>query len=143
MSTCELCTQSHPREIWRNKHFYVIDAADEDIAGFVRVIATSHVKEVSDLADDVRHELFEILTVVERVMIECMVPDKVNLASLGNMVPHVHWHVIARYADDAYFPGSVWSERLRNTDPEIKSIREKQATVMRSRLSEELARRFG
>jgi diadenosine tetraphosphate (Ap4A) HIT family hydrolase len=42
-----------------------------------------------------------------------MYPDKVNIAALGNMVPHIHWHVIPRYKDDAFFPGSAWSKRAQ------------------------------
>lgn len=142
MSDCELCTTKHPREFWRNSNFYVIDASDDDLSGFVRVIATKHVKEVSDLPDDVRQELFEILTVIERTMIRCMQPDKVNWASLGNMVAHVHWHIVARYVDDAFFPGSIWSQKLRNTDPAVKQIRDEKATEMIECIKKELDYRF-
>lgn len=141
-SVCELCTQSHPREIWRNRNFYVIDASDKDLAGFVRVIATQHIKEMSELDENVRKELFEILTLIERVMIEVMSPDKVNWASLGNMVPHVHWHIIARYQDDAFFPGSVWSAKLRETDPKTLSVRRQQAQVMLDKIAQALKLRF-
>jgi diadenosine tetraphosphate (Ap4A) HIT family hydrolase len=48
-----------------------------------------------------------------------MHPDKVNIAALGNMVPHIHWHVIPRFKDDAFFPGSVWSERAQQTPENI------------------------
>ena len=43
-----------------------------------------------------------------------MRPDKVNLASLGNMVPHLHWHVIPRWKNDPWFPDSVWSAARRS-----------------------------
>ena len=36
-------------------------------------------------------------------------PTKINLASLGNMTPHLHWHVIPRFADDVNFPNPVWA----------------------------------
>ncbi len=52
---------------------------------------------------------------VEGVIRDVMQPDKINLAALGNMVPHIHWHVIPRYKDDAYFPGSVWSSRTQES----------------------------
>jgi diadenosine tetraphosphate (Ap4A) HIT family hydrolase len=44
-------------------------------------------------------------------------PDKVNLASLGNVVPHVHWHVIARFVDDAHFPDPIWAPARRAAKP--------------------------
>ena len=40
-------------------------------------------------------------------------PEKVNLASLGNVVPHLHWHVIPRFADDRHFPNPIWGEAKR------------------------------
>lgn len=141
-SACELCTQSHPREIWRNQNFYVIDASDKDLPGFVRVIATRHIKEISELDENVRKELFDILTLIERVMIETMSPDKVNWASLGNMVPHVHWHIIARYKDDAFFPGSVWSAKERVTDSQVLILRKQQAQAMLQRIAQSLNHRF-
>ncbi len=142
MSNCELCLSSHPREIWRNRNFYVVDASEDDLPGFVRIVAVEHVKEISDLPVSVRNELFEILTLVESVMIETMTPDKVNLASLGNMVPHVHWHVIARYQDDAFFPGSIWSTRVRESQEGVLSARRKQAKHMLEVLKNNLSETF-
>jgi diadenosine tetraphosphate (Ap4A) HIT family hydrolase len=51
-------------------------------------------------------------------MLEVMYPDKVNLAALGNMVPHLHWHIIPRFKEDVFFPGSVWSEKQRGSNSE-------------------------
>ena len=50
-----------------------------------------------------------VVCLVEQVQRDVLKPTKVNLASLGNMVAHVHWHVIPRYADDACFPNPVWA----------------------------------
>ena len=47
---------------------------------------------------------------------EQLTPAKINVASLGNMVPHVHWHVIARFAWDSHFPAPVWAAAQRKTD---------------------------
>ena len=49
----------------------------------------------------------------ERVLRAELAPDKINLATLGNQVPHLHWHVIPRFADDAHFPDPVWAARRR------------------------------
>jgi diadenosine tetraphosphate (Ap4A) HIT family hydrolase len=40
-------------------------------------------------------------------------PDKINLASLGNMVPHLHWHVVPRWRDDSHFPAPIWAAAKR------------------------------
>lgn len=42
-----------------------------------------------------------------------MHPDKINLAEFGNMVPHLHWHIIPRYTDDSHFPESIWGLQQR------------------------------
>ena len=47
---------------------------------------------------------------------EQLSPTKINLAALGNMVAHLHWHVIARYDWDSHFPASVWAPALRVRD---------------------------
>lgn len=130
MQNCELCCPHHPRELWRDKDFYVIDASEKELPVFVRVVAARHAAEMTDLTSAERSKLYAILTALEETMIACTHPDKVNLASLGNMVPHVHWHLIGRWRDDPFFPGSVWSHRLRNTDTAVLDQRRKQAQNM-------------
>jgi diadenosine tetraphosphate (Ap4A) HIT family hydrolase len=56
-----------------------------------------------------------------------MHPDKVNVAALGNMVPHIHWHVIPRFKDDAFYPGSAWSARAQETPAAILATRKQKA----------------
>ena len=58
----------------------------------------------------------DAVALVERVLREQLAPTKINLAALGNMVAHLHWHVIARYDWDSHFPGSVWAQALRTAD---------------------------
>jgi diadenosine tetraphosphate (Ap4A) HIT family hydrolase len=53
----------------------------------------------------------------ESVLRELYQPEKVNLASFGNVVPHVHWHVIARFVDDAHFPDAIWAPARRTAAP--------------------------
>ena len=52
-----------------------------------------------------------------------MAPLKVNVASLGNVVPHLHWHIIPRYADDAHFPAPVWAQAARQTSAAVLAER--------------------
>lgn len=137
MSDCPLCRQPQPGEIWRNKNFYVIDAGGDGLPGYIRLVCCGHVKEMTGLSQKVRLEMLELLTVIERIMIAVMAPDKVNLASLGNMVPHLHWHIIARWADDAYFPDSIWSAP-RRAAPDGQTMR--QRTELAARMVEELKR---
>lgn len=127
---CELCTRHHPREIWRNDLVYVVDAGDDDMPGFIRVVLTRHVAEMSDLSAFDRDRLWKLINLIELEMRHYMKPAKINLAQLGNMVPHLHWHIIARYSDDAFFPNSIWGQRLREVDPGLTQQRREQAAQL-------------
>ena len=81
--------------------------------GFCRVIWTAHVKEMTDLPEDARSRLMRVVFSVETVLREVLRPDKLNLASLGNVTPHLHWHVIPRFRDDPHFPNPIWGAQLR------------------------------
>ncbi|MDO9636753.1 MAG: HIT family protein, partial [Thiobacillus sp.] len=73
------------------------------------------VKEMTDLPAAEQATLMRVVFAAEAALREVLAPDKVNLASLGNLVPHLHWHVIPRFADDPHFPNPVWGARLRDT----------------------------
>lgn len=81
---------------------------DADHPAFTRVIWNAHVAEMSDLEAAARSELLDAVVRVESVQRAMLAPDKINLASLGNQVPHLHWHVIPRWRDDRHFPNPVW-----------------------------------
>jgi diadenosine tetraphosphate (Ap4A) HIT family hydrolase len=117
MNNCVLCKEElNPEEgqlIWRGDDCRVILVNDPELPGFCRVIWNQHVAEMTDLTYGEREHLMALVFAVEEAVRHVMHPDKVNIATLGNMVPHIHWHVIPRYKDDAYFPASVWSSRTR------------------------------
>ncbi|MDX1251310.1 MAG: HIT family protein [Gammaproteobacteria bacterium] len=113
MSLCPLCHPPQETVLWRNERCRIILVDDPAYAGFCRVIWQNHVKEMTDLAPAERQELMSVVFVVEEVLREALQPDKINLASLGNQVPHLHWHVIPRFADDAHFPDPVWATARR------------------------------
>ena len=136
---CPLCNPVGERVIWRGSLVRVIDASDEDLPGFVRVIVKRHAAEMTDLTSEESDMVRKAVRLCEVCMLETIHPDKINLASLGNMVPHVHWHVIARFKDDAFFPDSIWSPRRRNCPPEVLEKRREQARVMLEKLPSLLA----
>jgi diadenosine tetraphosphate (Ap4A) HIT family hydrolase len=77
------------------------------------VIWAAHVKEMTDLPEDARAHFMQVVFAVEAVLREVLRPHKLNLASLGNITPHLHWHVIPRFADDPHFPNPIWGARIR------------------------------
>ena len=64
---------------------------------------------MTDLASEQRSALMKTVCLVETIQREVLKPTKINLASLGNMTPHLHWHVIPRFEQDANFPNPVWA----------------------------------
>jgi diadenosine tetraphosphate (Ap4A) HIT family hydrolase len=101
--------------VWKDDFARVVLIDDADYPGFCRVILNAHQKEMTALSAAYRARLMEVVFAVECALRELLAPDKVNLASFGNVVPHLHWHVIPRFADDPHFPNSVWSARIRNS----------------------------
>jgi diadenosine tetraphosphate (Ap4A) HIT family hydrolase len=120
---CELCELVASSKVVANDKFSVILANEASYPGFARVIWNEHVREASDLADADRLLLNEAVFKLEQAVREVMQPLKVNVASLGNVVPHLHWHVIPRYADDAHFPAPVWAQAVRETPAEVLAQR--------------------
>jgi diadenosine tetraphosphate (Ap4A) HIT family hydrolase len=112
--SCELCKQDGGEVIFRNDFLRVVLVDDADYAGFCRVICNAHIKEMTDLAITQRSQLMMTVCKVEQVLREVLRPDKINLASLGNMTPHLHWHVIPRYQNDKHFPLPIWGLAQRN-----------------------------
>ena len=134
---CELCELSVPTVVDNDK-FAVILVDDANYPGFARVIWKAHVREASDLADADRLLLNDAVWKLEQAVREVMQPLKVNVASLGNVVPHLHWHVIPRYADDAHFPAPVWAQATRSTDEAVLA----QRRALLPQLAEAIGRKF-
>lgn len=130
MENCILCADLKPNEgelVWRGDDCRVILVNDSDLPGFCRVIWNRHQADMTDLTYGEREHLMGLVFVVEEAVRHVMKPTKVNLAALGNMVPHIHWHVIPRFKDDAFFPGSVWSARTQETPPSLLAERHQAA----------------
>lgn len=99
----------------RDDRLRIVMPGEPDHPGMLRVIWNSHVREMTDLEPDERAACLHAVFSCESVLRDVLEPDKINLASLGNMVPHLHWHVVPRYRDDPHFPDPVWSPRRRET----------------------------
>lgn len=117
-SGCALCEAAAPGTVLvlaedaRLRVVRVLDAPD--FPAFYRVIWQDHVAELSELAAADRHHCMDGVVAVEQVLRQALAPTKINLAALGNMVPHLHWHVIARFDWDAQFPQPIWGPAQRS-----------------------------
>jgi len=117
VTPCELCDSAGGETLWQDALCRVVLVEDRDYPGFCRVILNRHVSEMTDLDAATRQRLMCVVFAAEQALRQLMQPAKVNLASLGNRVAHLHWHVIPRFAGDKHFPGSVWSEARRPGAP--------------------------
>jgi diadenosine tetraphosphate (Ap4A) HIT family hydrolase len=106
---CVLCHTAGGEIIWRNEFARVVLADEPAYPGFCRVILNRHEAEMTDLSAGERHRLMDIVWAVETILREVLKPSKINLASLGNVVPHLHWHLIPRWSDDLHFPAPIWA----------------------------------
>lgn len=124
--TCELCALADDAGagvVWRDARVAVLLIDDAAYPGFCRVVWKLHVKEMTDLAPSERAHIMEVVWQVEQALRDVMAPEKINLASFGNMTPHVHWHVIPRYLDDAHFPQPSWAAVQRSTPQAVLDAR--------------------
>ncbi len=114
---CELCISRDGNPLWEDGLCRVVLVDDPDYPGFCRVILERHVTEMSDLSSGERTRFMDVVFATEEALRQLLRPDKVNLASLGNATPHLHWHVIPRHRDDRHFPRPIWAEPSRNDFP--------------------------
>ena len=80
---------------------------------WLKVFTQKSYKEFSETPSDVKLEIFRVLDIIEKEMLSFFKPKKINIASFGNYVPHVHWHIMARFEEDAYFPEPMWGKKQR------------------------------
>ncbi|CAG9174919.1 HIT family protein [Cupriavidus respiraculi] len=127
---CPLCEGDGGELVWREAgartRARVILVEHDRFPGFCRVVWQDHVAEQTDLAEADQAWLMRLVAAVERAVRATMAPDKVNLAAFGNMVPHLHWHIIPRYRWDTHFPEAVWAPAQREADHgRIAQLRER------------------
>jgi len=113
MTGCELCENAGGEILWEDDYCRAVWAYEPEHPGLCRVIWDRHVKEMTDLKPGERDRIMKVVFATEQALITVVQPDKVNLASLGNLVAHVHWHVIPRFRDDPHFPNPIWGQKLR------------------------------
>ncbi|MFN3414729.1 MAG: HIT family protein [Caldimonas sp.] len=130
---CELCHQPAGRLVARLPGWRVVRVDDEAFPAFYRLICREHVSEMSDLSSAEQRRCLAWMMAIEAVLRRELAPAKINLASLGNVVPHLHWHVIARFGWDSHFPQPVWGQRQRSVeDSVLELVRERLPAVDRA-----------
>lgn len=113
---CVFCHSVGGELLWQNDLCRIVLVDDSNYVGFCRVILNKHVKEMTDLSETERFNIMQITFAVEQVLRDVLQPTKINLASLGNKTPHIHWHVIPRFENDVHFPETIWSTEVREAE---------------------------
>ena len=136
MTSCALCEPSSQDTLWQDDFCRVVLLNDADYPAYCRVELLAHVKEMTDLPPADRARTMKVVFAVEAAMREVIRPDKVNLASLGNKTPHMHWHVIPRFEGDKHFPNSHWGEVVRDSQvqPLSNAVRDQLKRVVIERV---------
>lgn len=109
--------------IWDDAQLAVVAVDEAEYPGFTRVVWKAHVKEMTDLSPAERARVMDVVWQVEQAQRDVLAPEKINLASFGNMTPHVHWHVIPRYLGDAHFPNPTWAVAQRSAGADVLAAR--------------------
>lgn len=119
--SCDLCQNDGGTVLVKNDTYRIVRVLDPLYPAYLRVILNEHVREMTDLPRAVRLQIIDATLACERVLRDTVQAHKINLASLGNMTPHVHWHIIARYPADPHFPDATWAaaKRAAGVRPEL------------------------
>ena len=128
---CELCKGDGGELLVRVASLRIVLIDDVAYPGFCRVIWTEHAREMTDLTPAQRDACMQAVYRAEEVVRQVMAPLKINVASLGNMTPHLHWHVIPRFENDAHFPTPVWGPALRETPSQTLAERRARLPALR------------
>ena len=135
---CVLCETAGGRVVFEAPRFRVIHATEAGFPAFYRVVWNDHAAEFSDLSREDRLLCLDAVNVVEQSLREHLAPTKINLAALGNAVPHLHWHVIARFDWDSHFPAPVWAAAQREAPAAQWASVEAKLLAMESELKQRL-----
>jgi diadenosine tetraphosphate (Ap4A) HIT family hydrolase len=92
------------------EHSFVTLNRDQFFPGYCLLFTRSHMTELFHLTPETRAGLMEEVSAVAQALNSVFRPAKINYELLGNMVPHIHWHLVPRFAADPLWPRPIWAE---------------------------------
>ena len=113
MTECPMCSRwddDSDLRIIELPHSYVILNRDQYFPGYTLLFTKNHITELFHLNQDVRSALMEEVSLVAQALYRTYTPAKINYELLGNMVPHIHWHIVPRFASEVFWPRPIWAE---------------------------------
>ena len=97
--------------IFENDLIY-IDSHDSSIP-WLKIFPKRVIKEFSECTKDEKSSILEALDTIEKKMLSFYNPTKINIASFGNYLPHLHFHIMARFELDSHYPEPMWGVKQR------------------------------
>lgn len=91
---------------------------------WLKIFVNENIKEFSSCNIETKQEIWKYLDIIEKALITHFNPDKINIASFGNYVPQVHFHIMARFKEDSYFPEPMWGKKQRDANLNLPSFEE-------------------
>jgi len=106
--------------IYENKNIKI--EIEESEIPWLKIFTQLPYKEMSEVPSEVKFEIYDLLDFIEKEMIAYYKPKKINIASFGNYLPHVHWHIMARFEEDAFFPEPMWGKKQREAKLDLPDL---------------------
>ena len=89
---------------------------------WLKIFTQKKHKEFSECSQEEKRAIWNALDLIEKEMLDYYRPEKINIASFGNMLPHVHWHITARFKEDSYFPEPMWGPKQREAELKLPAF---------------------
>ncbi|WP_236583209.1 HIT family protein [Nitratiruptor sp. YY08-13] len=113
------------RGVWMiyENEYITIESEPSEVL-WLKIFAKQKCKEMSECNEKTKEAIYKALEIIEKEMIDYFKPDKINIASFGNYVPQVHWHIQARFENDSFFPEPLWGKKQREGNVQLPSTAE-------------------
>ena len=105
---------------------------DQFFPGYVLLVLRRHVTELYDLPAPERATLMEEVSRVAQALAQVFRPVKMNYELLGNLVPHIHWHLVPRLATDPALHSPIWTVEHQAVAPPPVAARERIESIRRA-----------
>lgn len=99
-------------------HLIYIETHESEVP-WLKIFTKEKRKEFSECTPQEKEAIWSALDTIEKLLISYYAPEKINIASFGNMLPHVHWHIMARFKEDSCFPEPMWGNVQRQGELDL------------------------
>ena len=112
-NSCKLCGwiqqgSQHERFLFETDAVIAFVGEHQFYPGYIVLISKIHVREIFELSPQVQDLLFKDLSKASKIVARLTSPSKINLASLGNVEEHLHWHIFPRSPEEANTHQHPW-----------------------------------